>query len=235
MKYKHLFFDLDNTLWDFEKNSHETFNELYHNILLENKKIPSIDAFFQVYTGHNTRLWSLYRNNLISKEELCDTRFLITLKEFGIDDKILANKLSEEYTYRSPRKGNLFPGTIETLEQLKNRFQLHIITNGFEEIQHVKLEFAGLNQYFQCLITSERAGSKKPNAGIFNYALKQAGAKPEESLMIGDDLEVDIIGASAVGMDTIFFDPLNSDTALLTPTHCIETISDILSFIDSLN
>jgi len=235
MKYKHLFFDLDNTLWDFEKNSHETFNELYHNNLLENIKISSVDSFIQVYSVHNTRLWSLYRDNLISKEELRDTRFLITLKEFGIDDKILADKLSEEYIYRSPRKGILFPGTIETLEQLKNRFQLHIITNGFEEIQHVKLEFARLNKYFKCLITSEQAGSKKPDAGIFNYALKQAGALPEESLMIGDDLEVDIIGAKAVGMDTIFFDPLHNNTTTLIPTHCIDIISDIIPYIDSLN
>lgn len=235
MKYKHLFFDLDNTLWDFERNSHETFNELYHNHLLKNKKIPSVDAFIQVYTGHNTRLWSLYRDNLISKEELRDTRFLITLKEFGIDDTVLANNLSEEYIYRSPRKGILFPGTIETLELLKNRFQLHIITNGFEEIQHIKLEFSGLNKYFRCLITSEQAGSKKPDAGIFNYALKQAKALPEESLMIGDDLDVDIIGANAVGMDTIFFDPLHTNTSTLPPTHCIDTIPDILPFIDSLN
>ena len=105
------------------------------------------------------------------------------------------------------------------LEQLKNQFQLHIITNGFEEIQHVKLEFAGLNKYFECLITSEQARSKKPDAGIFYYALEQAGARAEESLMIGDDLEVDIIGASAVGMDTILFDPFDINTSATEPTH----------------
>jgi putative hydrolase of the HAD superfamily len=235
MKYKHLFFDLDNTLWDFDRNAYETFNEIYQNYLLEQKKITSIDAFIQVYTVHNTRLWDLYRNSLISKEELRDTRFLITLKEFGIDDQELAAKISEEYIYRSPRKGYLYPGTIETLEQLKNDFQLHIITNGFEEIQKVKLAFAGLDKYFKCLITSEQAESKKPDAGIFHYALNQAGACAEESLMIGDDLDVDIIGASAVGMDTIYFDPLKNNISSLIPTHRIDNIPDILLYMDRLN
>jgi len=235
MKYKHLFFDLDNTLWDFARNSHETFNELYRDHLSEQEAIPSVKAFFDAYTIHNTRLWGLYRENQITKDELKDTRFLMTLKEFGIDDKNLATTLSDEYTYRSPRKGLLFPGTIEMLEQLKDRFKLHIITNGFEEIQHVKLEFAGLTKYFECLIISEEAGSKKPDAGIFYYAMKKAGAKAEESLMIGDDLDVDIIGARAVGMDTLLFDPFNIYAASDDPTQRVNKISDILTFIEKLN
>jgi putative hydrolase of the HAD superfamily len=235
MKYKHLFFDLDNTLWDFAKNSHETFNELYMDNLAGHDRIPCAEAFIDVYTIHNTRLWSLYRDNLISKEELRDSRFLLTLNEFGIDDKELAARLSDEYIYKSPRKGILFPGTIETLEKLKDRFQLHIITNGFEEIQHLKLAFAGLSQYFECLITSEQAGSKKPDAGIFHYALEKAGARAEESLMIGDDLEVDIIGARAIGMDTILFDPFNLNTTSPEPTHRVDYIPDILPFIENMN
>jgi putative hydrolase of the HAD superfamily len=235
MKYKHLFFDLDNTLWDFEKNSHETFNELYSHYLADQNLIPSVKAFFEVYTVHNTRLWGLYRESLISKDELKNTRFLITLKEFGIDDKILASTLSDEYTYRSPRKGILFPGTIETLDKLKDRFQLHIITNGFEEIQHVKLEFAGLTKYFENLITSEQAQSKKPDAGIFNYAMEQAGARAEESLMIGDDLDVDIIGAREIGMDTILFDPFDLYVSRQDPTPRVNNIPEILIFIDNLS
>jgi putative hydrolase of the HAD superfamily len=235
MKYKHLFFDLDNTLWDFAKNSHETFNELYQDLLISQLNIPSVEAFYDVYSIHNTRLWGLYRENQITKDELKDTRFLLTLKEFGIDDKNLASTLSDEYTYRSPRKGILFPGTIEMLDQVKERFKLHIITNGFEEIQHVKLEFAGLTKYFECLITSEQAGSKKPDAGIFYYAMDQAGAKAEESLMIGDDLDVDIIGAREVGMDTLLFDPFDSYATIEDPTQRVIKISEILNFIDKLN
>ena len=235
MKYKHLFFDLDNTLWDFEKNSRETFNELYNHYLADQKSIPSVKAFFEVYTVHNTRLWGLYRESLISKDELKDTRFLITLKEFGIDDKKLASILSDEYTYRSPRKGILFPGTIETLDNLKDRFQLHIITNGFEEIQHVKLEFAGLTKYFDNLITSEQAQTKKPDAGIFNYAMELAGAIAEESLMIGDDLDVDIIGAREIGMDTILFDPFGLYLSRQDPTPRVNNIPEILTIIDHLS
>jgi len=235
MKYKHLFFDLDNTLWDFEKNSHETFNELYTHYLADQTKIPSVKAFFDAYTIHNTRLWGLYRENLVSKDELKDTRFLITLQEFGIDDKTLASTLSDEYTYRSPRKGILFPGAIETLDNLKDRFQLHIITNGFEEIQHVKLEFAGLTKYFENLITSEQAQSKKPAAGIFNYAMELAGASAEESLMIGDDMDVDIIGAREIGMDTILFDPFDLYVSREDPTPRVNNLPDILAFIDIVN
>jgi len=235
MKYKHLFFDLDNTLWDFEKNSHETFNELYDYHLAGLNKIPSVKAFFDAYTIHNTRLWGLYRESRITKDELKDTRFLITLQEFGVDDKGLASTLSDEYTYRSPRKGILFPGTIETLENLKDRFQLHIITNGFEEIQHVKLEFAGLTKYFEYLITSEQAGSKKPDAGIFNYALEKAGARAKESLMIGDDLDVDIVGAREIGMDTILFDPFDIYLSTQDPTPRVSHISEILPIIDIMN
>ncbi|MDP4162614.1 MAG: YjjG family noncanonical pyrimidine nucleotidase [Bacillota bacterium] len=235
MKYKHLFFDLDNTLWDFAKNSHETFSEIYRDNLTDEKKIPSLQAFFEAYTVHNTRLWSLYRKNMISKEELRDTRFLITLKDFGIDDEQLAEKLSEEYTYKSPRKGSLFPGTIETLEQLKGRFHLHILTNGFEEIQHVKLAYSGLEKYFESLITSEQAGSKKPDAGIFYYALEHTEARVEESLMIGDDLDVDIIGAKAIGMDTVLFDPFDSNLTSLAPTHRINRIYDILPYMERIN
>jgi putative hydrolase of the HAD superfamily len=235
MKYKHLFFDLDNTLWDFEKNSHETFKELYTYHLADQPTIPSVEAFFNAYTIHNTRLCGLYRESKISKDELKDSRFLLTLKDFGIEDQKLASILSDEYTYRSPRKGLLFPDTIETLDVLKTRFQLHIITNGFEEIQHVKLEFSGLNNYFECLITSEQAGSKKPDAAIFNYALQQAGAIAEESLMIGDDLDVDIIGAKIIGMDTILFDPFNSYQTTLEPTLRVNNISEIIVFLDSLN
>src|ERR1035437_959145 len=144
MKYKHLFFDLDRTLWDFDSNFIETFKEIFVKYALEQTGIPSLEAFTATYTGHNDRLWDLYRNDKISKEELRDTRFIITLNDFGIDNVALANEISEEYIFISPRKGILMPGTIEVLEQLKTKYHLHIITNGFEEIHKVKMEYAGL-------------------------------------------------------------------------------------------
>jgi putative hydrolase of the HAD superfamily len=235
MKYKHIFFDLDRTLWDFDNNFIETFKEIFIKFSLEQNGIPSLEAFTKTYTEHNDRLWDLYRNDKISKEELRDTRFIITLNDFGIDNVSLANEISEEYIFASPRKGILIPGTIEVLEYLKTKYHLHIITNGFEEIQKVKMEYAGLNGYFENIVTSEEAGSKKPDTGIFNYALEKAGAEVNESLMIGDDFNVDIIGATAIGMDTVFYDPHNSDMIDQEATYRVAHLTDLLSFLKIKN
>jgi len=235
MKYKHLFFDLDRTLWDFDSNFIESFKEIFEKYALEKNGIPSLEAFTAIYTGHNDRLWDLYRNDKISKEELRDTRFIITLNDFGIDNVDLANRISEEYIFISPRKGILMPGTIEVLEKLKTNYQLHIITNGFEEIQKVKMEYAGLNGYFDCIVTSEEAGSKKPDNRIFNYALEKAGAKVTESIMIGDDFNVDIIGATSIGMDTIFYDPQNEESNDQKPTYRVTHLTELLSLLEIKN
>ncbi|NWJ49733.1 MAG: noncanonical pyrimidine nucleotidase, YjjG family [Bacteroidetes bacterium] len=235
MKYKHLFFDLDRTLWDFDSNFIETFKEIFTKFSLEQNGIPSLEAFTTTYIGHNDRLWDLYRNDKISKEELRDTRFIITLNDFGINNVALANEISEEYIFISPRKGILMPGTIEVLEQLKNEYHLHIITNGFEEIQKVKMEYAGLNDYFDCIVTSEEAGSKKPDNRIFNYALEKAGAKVTESIMIGDDFEVDILGATSIGMDTIFYDPKNTERVDQMSTYRVTHLTELLSLLERKN
>jgi putative hydrolase of the HAD superfamily len=235
MKYKHLFFDLDRTLWDFDSNFIETFKEIFTKFSLEQNGIPSFEAFTTAYTGHNDHLWDLYRNDKISKEELRDTRFLITLNDFGIDDVALANEISEEYIFISPRKGMLMPGTIEVLEQLKSKYRLHIITNGFEEIQKVKMEYAGLNEYFDSVVTSEEAGSKKPDNRIFSYALEKAGAKVTESIMIGDDFEVDILGATSIGMDTVFYDPQNSKRVDRESTYRVTHLTELLSLMEVKN
>lgn len=235
MKYKHLFFDLDRTLWDFDSNFIETFKEIFTRFSLEQNGIPSLEAFIKTYTGHNDHLWDLYRNDKISKEELRDTRFLITLNDFGIDDVTLANEISEEYIFISPRKGMLMPGTIEVLERLKTKYRLHIITNGFEEIQKVKMEYAGLNEYFDCVVTSEEAGSKKPDNRIFSYALEKAGANVSESIMIGDDFEVDILGATSIGMDTIFYDPQNTERIDQKPTYRVTHLIELLSLLETKN
>lgn len=235
MKYKHLFFDLDRTLWDFESNFIETFKEIYTKFSLKQNGIPSLEAFTATYREHNNHLWDLYRNDKISKEELRDTRFIITLNDFGIDNVALANKISEEYIFISPRKGMLMPGTIEVLEQLKNKYHLHIITNGFEEIQKVKMEYAGLDGYFDSIVTSEEAGSKKPDNRIFSYALEKARAKVTESIMIGDDMEVDILGASSIGMDTVFYDPHNADSIDQTATYKVTHLTELLSLLEIKN
>lgn len=205
-KIKHIFFDLDRTLWDFEKSASQTFEEIYHRYELQKKGIPSVEKFHDYYTIHNNRLWDKYRKDEIKKEVLRSLRFLLTLKDFGIIDEVLSEKIGDDYIRISPLKVNLFPYSIELLEYLFPLYKLHIITNGFSEVQKTKLKTSGMDKYFIEVITSEDAGVKKPHPDIFKFAFEKAGALPFESIMIGDDYEVDIIGAKEANMDQIFVD-----------------------------
>lgn len=229
-QYKHIFFDLDKTLWDFEKNSIETFSDIFNNHSLMEKGIPSVDQFMEKYKIHNTYLWDQYRNGLIEKEPLSIKRFVLTLNDFGIIDDDLAKKISFDYITISPKKTNLFPGTHETLEYLKGKYNLHIITNGFREVQIPKLRASDLDKYFINVIVSEEAGSKKPDSGIFNYSLKKANARASESLMIGDDIEVDIIGARNAGIDQVYinYSKLNHEEAISFEINEMKELMNIL-------
>lgn len=202
--YKHLFFDLDRTLWDFDKNTIETFKEIYNKYQLGERGIDSLDSLMKVYKRNNDQLWEQYRNGSLKKEILRVKRFSLTLSCFGINNNGLAEKIGEDYIYLSPLKTNLFPHTKEVLSYLQKKYQLHIITNGFEEVQQVKVDKSDLKRYFKEIITSEEAGCKKPHKDIFLYALEKSGAKTNESLMIGDDLEIDILGAKSAGIDQIY-------------------------------
>lgn len=203
--YRHLFFDLDRTLWDFDAAAEVAFEKIYEQYHLKDLGIPSAHEFHEVYHPLNEELWELYRADQITKEELNRTRFMKPLEHYGIHDEALADHLSEDYVYWSPRIVRLVPGTMELLDYLKPKYHLHLITNGFEEVQHTKLSGSGLEPYFETLTVSEEVGVKKPNPEIFHYALKKAGATPEESLMIGDEMAVDIDGARAAGMDQLLF------------------------------
>ncbi len=209
-KYKHIFFDLDKTLWDFEKNSEVTFKELYHIYNIQKLLNCNFESFFTTYKKHNTLLWDAYRKGEIKKEFLSTRRFLFTLNDFGNNDLSLAVKMSDDYLKLSPQKNLLFPFAIETLNFLKNKYQLHIITNGFVEVQYKKIKNSGIDKYFNQTITSEEAGVQKPDKQIFEYSLRKANALPEESIMIGDDLIIDILGAKNAGIDQIFFNYENT-------------------------
>ena len=205
--YKHIFFDLDRTLWDFDAAAEVAFERLYEQYNLKVLGIPSAHDFHEVYHPLNERLWELYRADKITKDDLNRTRFLKPLEHYGIHDVALADRLSTDYVYWSPRIVRLVPGTMELLDYLKPKYHLHLITNGFQEVQHTKLSGSGMEPYFETLTVSEEAGVKKPNPEIFHYALQKAGALAEESLMVGDEMAVDIDGARAVGMDTLLFNP----------------------------
>ena len=206
-KYQHIFFDLDRTLWDFDAAAEVAFERIYEKYNLKSLGIPSAHEFHEVYHPLNEQLWVLYRADKITKDELNRTRFVLPLEHYGIHDTDLADHLSEDYVYWSPRIVRLVPGTMELLEYLKPKYHLHLITNGFQEVQHTKMSGSGLEPYFETLTVSEEVGVKKPNPEIFHYALRKAGAKAEDSLMIGDEMAVDIDGARAAGMDTLLFHP----------------------------
>lgn len=203
-QYQHIFFDLDRTLWDFDAAAEVAFERIYEKYNLKSLGIPSAHEFHEVYHPLNERLWELYREDKITKEDLNRTRFVLPLEHYNIHDTDLADHLSEDYVYWSPRIVRLVPGTMELLDYLKPKYHLHLITNGFQEVQHIKLSGSGLEPYFETLTVSEEVGVKKPNPGIFQYALRKAHATVEESLMIGDEMAVDIDGARAIGMDTVF-------------------------------
>lgn len=206
-RYKHVFFDLDRTLWDFDAAAEVAFERIYDKYGLKSLGIPSAHEFHEVYHPLNEQLWVLYRSDQITKDELNRIRFLKPLEHYGIHDVELADHLSEDYVYWSPRIVRLVPGTMDLLDYLKPKYHLHLITNGFQEVQHTKLSGSGLEPYFETLTVSEEVGVKKPNPEIFRYALKKAGATAEESLVIGDEMAVDIDGARAAGIDQILFNP----------------------------
>ncbi len=207
MSIKHLFFDLDRTLWDFETNSFNELVNLYHCHNLHQKGISLSEEFVKVYKKINEKCWERYRENTLSKENLRFERFKQTLEYFGIYDLELSIKIGDDYLKNSPYRTILIPNAIELLSELQPIYKLHIITNGFQEVQHVKINQSGLANFFTIVVTSEMAGAKKPNPLIFNYALEKAGANLENSVMIGDDLNTDIKGAVNVGMKSIYFNP----------------------------
>ena len=208
-KYKHLFFDLDHTLWDFEVNAGETLSDIYILNKLEERGVNDFDLFIKQYCFHNDRLWERYTRGHIKQEELRWKRMWLTLLEFKIADEPLAKKMSVEFLDRLPFKKNVFPYTIEILEYLRHKnYVLHLITNGFESIQQNKLQTSKLEKYFAEVITSETSMSLKPNKEIFEFAMARAKANVEESIMIGDNLEADIQGGMNAGMDTVFVNHL---------------------------
>lgn len=225
-KYKHIYFDLDRTLWDFDANSKDTFREIYKKYELNNY-YKDFEQFFEIYNRHNDYLWGLYREGKIVKKVLSKLRFEVTLKEVGVDDERLAEKIGHDYITESPHKKKLFPGAHDVLNYLKEKYHLYIITNGFIEVQYVKLRNSELDQYFEKVFISEEIGYKKPHPEIFRFAITSVNAKKSESIMIGDDFEVDVLGAKDFGIDQVFFNPHNEKHSSNGITHEIKSLSEL--------
>jgi putative hydrolase of the HAD superfamily len=207
IKYRHLFFDLDHTIWDFDKNAEEALHELYGIYKLKELGLHSADLFIQTYTRHNHRLWAEYHVGKITKAELRDARFKQTFLDMGLHPDVIPLGFEDDYVKLCPTKTNLFPGAHETLQYLKSKYTLHLISNGFRESQDIKISGTNLGTYFQHIIISEEIGVNKPDKAIFEHALNLAGSTKAESLMIGDSLEADVYGALNFGMDAIYFNP----------------------------
>lgn len=227
MQYRHLFFDLDHTIWDFETNSKETLQDLYHQNALVEKGVTDFEQFFNQYSFHNHRLWDRYTKGFIKQEELRWKRMWLALLEFKIADEVLAKKMSVQFLEILPTKKKLFPYTVEILEYLKNKgYQMHLVTNGFESVQHNKLRESNLTAYFDQVITSEASNSLKPNKEIFEFALQKTGAGIEESIMIGDNQDADIQGGINAGLDTIFVNHLQV-AATVKATYTIHHLKEL--------
>lgn len=202
---KHLFFDFDDTLWDFQKNSSAVLHELFYEFELEAKLKAELSEFLAAYKKVNHEFWSRYYKKQISKQQLRDHRFNETFKLFGYDHFEENLLVTEQYLKRAPLGSSLKEGCVDTLEYLKDNYRLHIITNGFKEVFSIKMESCGIREYFDQIIISEEHQLIKPEEKIFRLAESFAGAEKEECVMIGDNLESDVQGALNAGWEAIYF------------------------------
>ncbi|MCD6366622.1 MAG: YjjG family noncanonical pyrimidine nucleotidase [Bacteroidales bacterium] len=201
-----IFFDLDRTLWDFETNSEVTLRQLYSDFNLK-KFIPSQEVFLSTYREKNKALWALYRKGCLDSNVLKQKRFYETFLAYGIDKPELAQTFGRAYLEKLATQKQLFPGTIELLDYLFPKYPLYILTNGFKEVQHKKLKNINLKKYFTGIFTSDEIGYPKPNPEFFSFVLDKISAKPEHCIMVGDDLQTDILGAKNMSIKGIYFNP----------------------------
>jgi len=230
MLYNHLFFDLDHTIWDFDKNAEETLHELYHIYNLKDLGLHSADRFIEMYTLNNHQLWADYHVGKISKQVLRETRFAKTFTDLGVSPEHIPHQFEDDYVNICPTKTNLFPLAHETLSYLKEKYTLHVISNGFKESTEMKINNNGLDVYFENVIISEVVGVNKPDRAIFDHALNLAEADVSESIMIGDSIEADIRGAQDYGMKAIYFNPEGKEKPA-DVEHQINCLSELITIL----
>jgi len=199
----HIFFDLDHTLWDFDKNSELCFQQIFK----EQQLTLDVDSFLKEYIPINFKYWKFFREEKITKAELRYQRLKETFDvlSYKITDELI-HKIAEDYIKYLSDYNNLLDDAIPVLDYLSKKYTLHIITNGFKEVQHLKLKNSAIKKYFEVIVTSECVGVKKPNPKIFEYALSQVQTQAQNCIMIGDSLEADILGAQNLGIKPIYLD-----------------------------
>lgn len=231
LRYQDVFFDLDHTLWDFEINSKITLHRVFEFHQLFSKTGVEFDVFHETYKIHNQYYWKQYTLGLIKQEDLRWNRMNQTLDEYGVQDLSLAKQLSKYYLDKLPESAQLFPHTVELLTYLKSRnYRLHILSNGFEEVQHKKLACSGIHSFFDYIVTSEASQCVKPKKEIFDYALSKSGATREKSIMVGDNPEVDLQGALNADIHSIYVD--HQDQPSQVPyTYAVRNLKEIESLL----
>jgi len=228
-KKKHLFFDLDHTLWDYATSSDETLRYLWRQYELGLKGVE-LDDFLDKFSEINGQLWDRFHAGEIGKDVIRTDRFPTIFSELLVQENHMAISMQHDYINVCPTKPYLIKGALEVLETLYDKYKLHIITNGFEEVQDTKLSSGRIKRFFDKVITSSLAGSQKPESEIFEYALREAGANKAESLMIGDNPISDIEGAYHAGIDQVFYNPDNL-SCNITPTMEIKSLIELLKYL----
>lgn len=225
-KYNFLLFDLDHTLWDFEKNSNETLSQLFYEYGLDLLLKVDLNTFLIRFKENNYKVWKEYESGKIDKSILRQKRFNDTLLSFRIQNNQLAQNISEKYLSIAPYKTNLIPFAKELLDNIYTKYEMIIITNGFEDVQKIKMEQTGLNKYFKKIISSDTCGYKKPEPSIFKLALNNLNGTRKESLMIGDSYHSDIWGAMQFGIDQAYLNPAYQKHKY-QPTYSIRCLSEL--------
>lgn len=203
-KYRYVFFDLDDTLWDFHENAKLSLQDIYNKWEL-NHYFEDFETFFQFYVHRNAELWEAYGKGEITREYLMMERFLYPLSMMGINDHELARKMGDHYLKILPTKTALKPFAKELLDYLSPKYPITLISNGFREVQYKKIRSCQIENYFSFIVLSEDAKALKPDTRIFEYALELNQAKPQETIMIGDSYIADILGAKNAGIDQVYF------------------------------
>ncbi|QQR95045.1 MAG: noncanonical pyrimidine nucleotidase, YjjG family [Bacteroidota bacterium] len=224
--YSHLIFDLDHTLWDTNVNAAQSLSEMYHQYSLEQYGIISEQDFIQKYVDINNRMWTEYSLGRIKKSYLRAGRFELTLKYFGIVNPELVEKLSDFFVQNTPGKKELIPFAKDLLNHVHGKYQLAIITNGFSEAQHTKLRSSSIDHFFSKIIISEEIGYHKPDPRIFLQTAELLQTPIKDCLMIGDNIETDIAGAIASGMDCAYLNPvgIKHNYEVTFETHCLSEL-----------
>ena len=229
MKIRHIFFDLDNTLWDHRRNAYLTLKDLFEKEKVTDKYALEFEEFHNEYFTINENLWAQIRDGKIDKEYLRKHRFYDSFLFFGIDDFDLAQRFEFQFLDQIVKYNELVAGAKEILDYLYQKdYQLHILSNGFQEVTHRKIEMSGIKEYFTTVTSADELHIRKPNPEIYTYALQKANAHTEESAMIGDDWIADVEGAKALGLKTVFFDVFK-DGFSADGIHVIDELHDLKS------